>query len=60
VSASIQPQEGSTAPAADQDQSLALEERRRRILGLIQDRAQVTVGELAERFAVSAVTIRSD
>jgi len=64
VSASIQPQEGSTAsaaaPTADQDESLALEERRRRILRLIQERAQVTVAELAERFTVSAVTIRTD
>jgi DeoR family transcriptional regulator, aga operon transcriptional repressor len=39
---------------------LALQERRRQIRSLIQDRAQVTVPELAERFAVSAVTIRSD
>ena len=64
MSASIQPQEGSTAsaaaPTADQDESLALEERRRRILRLIQERAQVTVAELAERFTVSAVTIRTD
>jgi len=59
MSASIQPQEASTAPGAVQD-SLALEERRRRILGLIQERAQVTVAELAERFTVSAVTIRTD
>jgi len=59
MSASIQPQEASTAPGAAQD-SLALEERRRRILGLIQERAQVTVAELAERFTVSAVTIRTD
>lgn len=64
MSASIQPPEASTTPGAappvDQDHSLALEERRRRILGLIQGRAQVTVAELAARFAVSAVTIRSD
>src|SRR4030095_17189004 len=59
MSASIQSQEASTAPGAVQD-SLALEERRRRILGLIQERAQVTVAELAERFTVSAVTIRTD
>ena len=59
MSASIQPQEASTAPGAV-PASLALEERRRRILGLIQERAQVTVAELAERFTVSAVTIRTD
>ena len=64
MSASFQPQEASTASeaalTAEQDQSLALEERRRRILGLIQERAQVTVADLAERFTVSAVTIRTD
>ena len=39
---------------------LALEDRRRRIRALLEERAQVTVAELARQFAVSAVTIRSD
>ena len=39
---------------------LTLEERRQRIRGLLQERAQLTVAELARLFAVSAVTIRSD
>src|SRR6187401_1500743 len=47
-------------PVADADPALALEERRRRIRSLIQERSQVTVTELARQFAVSAVTIRSD
>lgn len=47
-------------PAQHDLGSLALQERRRQIRSLIQDRAQVTVAELAQRFAVSAVTIRSD
>ena len=47
-------------PVADADPALALEERRRRIRNLIQERSQVTVTELARQFAVSAVTIRSD
>lgn len=37
-----------------------LEERRRRIRGLLQERTQITVSELAHQFSVSAVTIRSD
>jgi DeoR family transcriptional regulator, aga operon transcriptional repressor len=48
------------SPVADSDPALALEERRRRIRNVIQERSQVTVMELASRFAVSAVTIRSD
>ena len=47
-------------PVADADPALALEERRRRIRNLIQERSQVTVTELARQFVVSAVTIRSD
>jgi DeoR family transcriptional regulator, aga operon transcriptional repressor len=39
---------------------LGLEERRRKIRGLLQERAQVGVAELAETFRVSAVTIRAD
>jgi len=45
---------------AEGDGELALQERRQRIRGLMQERAQVTVAELARQFAVSAVTIRSD
>jgi DeoR family transcriptional regulator of aga operon len=41
-------------------QVLGLEERRRKIRGLLEDRAQITVVELAEKFSVSAVTIRAD
>jgi DeoR family transcriptional regulator of aga operon len=41
-------------------QILGLEERRRKIRGLLQERAQVGVAELAQKFAVSAVTIRAD
>ena len=41
-------------------QALGLEDRRRKIRGLLQERAQVSVAELAEIFAVSAVTIRAD
>jgi DeoR family transcriptional regulator of aga operon len=39
---------------------LALEDRRRRIRALLEERAQVTVAELARQFVVSPVTIRSD
>jgi DeoR family transcriptional regulator of aga operon len=41
-------------------QVLGLEERRRKIRGLLEERAQISVLELAERFSVSAVTIRAD
>jgi DeoR family transcriptional regulator of aga operon len=43
-----------------QRQRPGLEERRRKIRGLLQERAQVTVTELARKFAVSEVTIRGD
>lgn len=39
---------------------LAMEQRRRRIRALIEAQAQGTVAELAQRFGVSAVTIRTD
>jgi DeoR family transcriptional regulator, aga operon transcriptional repressor len=39
---------------------LAMEERRRRIRTLIEENAQGTVAELADRFGVSAVTIRTN
>ena len=41
-------------------QVLGLEERRRKIRGLLEERAQISVVELAQKFAVSAVTIRAD
>jgi DeoR family transcriptional regulator, aga operon transcriptional repressor len=41
-------------------QVLGLEERRRKIRGLLQERSQVAVPELAQKFGVSAVTIRAD
>jgi DeoR family transcriptional regulator of aga operon len=49
-----------TAPAARKVVGLAMEERRRRIRALIEENAQVTVAQLAQRFGVSAVSIRSD
>ncbi|HEY7513015.1 MAG TPA: DeoR family transcriptional regulator, partial [Vicinamibacteria bacterium] len=39
---------------------LLVEERRRRIMDLLEAQERVTVDELVSRFAVSAVTIRGD
>jgi DeoR family transcriptional regulator of aga operon len=39
---------------------LLVEERRRRIMDLLEAQERVTVDELVDRFAVSAVTIRGD
>ena len=39
---------------------LLVEERRRKILDLVNRQARVTVDELVKRFGVSAVTIRGD
>jgi DeoR family transcriptional regulator of aga operon len=39
---------------------MLVEERRRRITDALKRQARVTVGDLAERFGVSAVTIRGD
>jgi DeoR family transcriptional regulator, aga operon transcriptional repressor len=39
---------------------LLIEERRRRILELLEKNDRVTVGKLIEEFGISAVTIRSD
>jgi len=39
---------------------LAMQERRRRIRALVGSQAQCSVADLARRFDVSAVTIRSD
>src|ERR1700731_5251523 len=42
------------------DSRLLAEQRRRKILDLIEQKGQITVRELVERFAVSAVTARGD
>ncbi len=42
------------------DSRLLSEQRRRKILDLIEQKGQITVRELAERFSVSAVTARGD
>ena len=42
------------------DSRLLAEQRRRKILDLIEQKGQITVRELVERFAVSAVTARAD
>ncbi|HTU66028.1 MAG TPA: DeoR/GlpR family DNA-binding transcription regulator [Steroidobacteraceae bacterium] len=39
---------------------MGLEQRRRAIRGLLQEQPQVSVAELARRFGVSTVTVRSD
>jgi DeoR family transcriptional regulator of aga operon len=39
---------------------MRLEQRRRAIRGLLQEKPQVSVNELARRFGVSAVTVRAD
>jgi DeoR family transcriptional regulator of aga operon len=39
---------------------LLVEERRRKILDIVNKQARVTVGELVKRFGVSAVTVRGD
>ena len=41
-------------------EQFGLEERRRRIRGLLEERSQISVAELAQRFSVSEVTIRGD
>src|SRR5262249_35190896 len=46
-------------PKMDETRLLA-EQRRRKILDLIEDRGQITVKDLAARFDVSAVTARGD
>src|ERR1700757_1887558 len=45
---------------ASRDSRLLSEQRRRKILELIEQRGQITVRELADRFSVSAVTARGD
>jgi LacI family transcriptional regulator, galactose operon repressor len=46
--------------ARGKDTRLLAEQRRRKILDLIEQKGQITVRELVERFAVSAVTARGD
>lgn len=46
--------------ARAEEQGLLLEERRREIRALIEERGRVTTEELAERFHTSLVTIRGD
>src|SRR4051795_9223382 len=54
------------SPAGDatsmtrRDSRLLAEQRRRKILELIEQKGQITVRELVERFAVSSVTARGD
>ena len=42
------------------DSRLLAEQRRRRISDLIQQKGQITVGDLVEKFSISAVTARAD
>ncbi len=49
----------SLMPASGQPR-LLVEERRRKILDLVEKQARVTVEELVSRFGVSAVTVRGD
>jgi DeoR family transcriptional regulator, aga operon transcriptional repressor len=51
---------GDPGPARSSATRLLVEERRRRILELLEDQERVTVDELVGRFDVSAVTIRGD
>ena len=48
------------SPAKGRVPRLLVEERRRRILELLEEQERVTVEELVTRFSVSAVTIRGD
>ena len=47
-------------PAKGRAPRLLVEERRRRILELLEAQERVTVEELVARYGVSAVTIRGD
>jgi len=42
------------------DNPLLAEQRRRKILDLLEQEGQITVRDLAQRFSISAVTVRSD
>jgi DeoR family transcriptional regulator, aga operon transcriptional repressor len=39
---------------------LLAEQRRRKIMDMIEEKGQVTVGDLVEKFSISAVTVRAD
>jgi DeoR family transcriptional regulator, aga operon transcriptional repressor len=45
---------------ANSDNPLLAEQRRRKILDLLEHEGQITVKDLVERFSISAVTVRSD
>src|SRR3954453_18840582 len=49
-----------TTSMTRRDSRLLAEQRRRKILELIEQKGQITVRELVERFKVSAVTARGD
>src|SRR5947208_7794435 len=49
-----------TTSMTRRDSRLLAEQRRRKILELIEQKGQITVRELVERFAVSSVTARGD
>src|SRR5438309_8732197 len=49
-----------TTSMTKRDSRLLAEQRRRKILELIEQKGQITVRELVERFSVSAVTARGD
>ena len=42
------------------DNRLLAEQRRRKILDLIEQKGQITVRDLVEKFSISAVTARAD
>jgi len=47
-------------PRVKTDNPLLAEQRRRKILDLLEQEGQITVRDLVERFSISAVTVRSD
>ena len=47
-------------PRPNRDTALLAEQRRRKILDLLEQQGQITVRDLVERFSISAVTVRSD
>ena len=49
-----------TSMAQETDSKLLAEQRRRKILDVLEQKGQVTVRDLVDRFAVSAVTARGD
>ena len=47
-------------PRSNTEAPLLAEQRRRKILDLLEQQGQITVRDLVERFSISAVTVRSD